>query len=180
MDQEHNIINWLDQQPWSTSLSRRTQNYGYQYDYTRKNIHPEPTTPISGPLLTVADMLHKFMSDAGYVVAESRRIMDSQKAGLINVDEIQVCYPVILVELFKYGGGQGQQGVAVFCEPGVLNVRIILYEMSCFADESGIRGEEELVKIARDIVVGGLDVIVDVFLLETIDSEGENYQQQQN
>jgi hypothetical protein len=105
-----------------------------------------------------------FECEAGYSVAESRRIMDSQKAGLIDIDEVQVCYPVILTELFKYRGGKGQQGVAVFCEPGVFNIRIILYEMGCFADESGIRCEE-LVKIARDIVESGLDVISDVFSL---------------
>jgi hypothetical protein len=117
------------------------------------------------------------MPQYGFTVsAASRRVMDSQKAGLIDIDEVQVCYPVIIVEFFKYGGGKRQQGVSVFCEPGVLNVGVILYEMSCFADETGIRGEE-LVKIARGTINPGLDVIVDVFVLETIDSQGKNYQQ---
>lgn len=55
--EEQEIITWLDQQQWSTSLSRRTQHYGYLYDYTRKNIDPIPTTPISGPLHHIATRL---------------------------------------------------------------------------------------------------------------------------
>lgn len=36
-DNELKIINALDQNEWSNSLSRRTQHYGYIYDYKSKN-----------------------------------------------------------------------------------------------------------------------------------------------
>jgi alkylated DNA repair dioxygenase AlkB len=55
--EEHEIITWLDKQLWSTALSRRTQHYGYIYDYTRKNVQATPTIPISGPLQKIAERL---------------------------------------------------------------------------------------------------------------------------
>ena len=53
---ERNIVEWLDQQTWNTSLQRRTQHYGYEYNYTSKSVSPK-TTPITGPLLCVANWL---------------------------------------------------------------------------------------------------------------------------
>jgi len=54
---EQDVISWLDQQPWSTKLKRRTQHYGYEYDYTKKNVSHTSGTPITGPLKTIADWL---------------------------------------------------------------------------------------------------------------------------
>lgn len=34
---ESNLIREIDQQPWDTSISRRTQHYGFRYDYTNKD-----------------------------------------------------------------------------------------------------------------------------------------------
>lgn len=51
-EQEQNIVAWLDTQPWSTALARRTQHYGYEYNYTSRT--PHPTTPMVGPLLNIA------------------------------------------------------------------------------------------------------------------------------
>lgn len=58
--EEQELISWVDQHPWSSELSRRTQHYGYQYDYTHRNI--QPTVPLSGPLL---QLQQKFVA-AGY------------------------------------------------------------------------------------------------------------------
>lgn len=33
---ENEIIKWLDTQKWSSSISRRTQHYGYEYNYYSK------------------------------------------------------------------------------------------------------------------------------------------------
>jgi alkylated DNA repair dioxygenase AlkB len=46
--EERELVLWLDQQPWSTELSRRTQHYGYQYNYTNRSI--QVTVPLTGPL----------------------------------------------------------------------------------------------------------------------------------
>ena len=48
-DEEREIIKWLDEQKWSTVLKRRTQHYGYEYNYGSKGV--KPTTPMSGPIL---------------------------------------------------------------------------------------------------------------------------------
>ena len=47
--EELELISWLDQQRWSTELSRRTQYYGYQYNYTSRSV--QTTVALSGPLL---------------------------------------------------------------------------------------------------------------------------------
>lgn len=38
--EEKDLISYIDSQPWSTKLSRRTQHYGYEYDYAKSNIDP--------------------------------------------------------------------------------------------------------------------------------------------
>lgn len=54
-DQEKDIINWLDRQQWSNQLSRRTQHYGYNYDYTTGAL--SKTKDLSGPLLEISNYL---------------------------------------------------------------------------------------------------------------------------
>lgn len=44
-DEEILLLSLINQEPWNTSLSRRTQHYGYIYDYTSKEASQE-TTPI--------------------------------------------------------------------------------------------------------------------------------------
>lgn len=39
------LINFIKTQDWNLSLSRLTQHYGYEYDYTRSQ-SPKPTKPI--------------------------------------------------------------------------------------------------------------------------------------
>lgn len=72
-DEEAELITWLDNQSWSTALSRRTQHYGYEYDYTRKNVHLTPTIPISGPLQKIADRLSEIMVPTQCIVNEYTR-----------------------------------------------------------------------------------------------------------
>lgn len=54
-EREKEIIAWLDKRPWSTNISRRTQHFGYEYNYQGKDILPGP--PLEGPILELADML---------------------------------------------------------------------------------------------------------------------------
>lgn len=44
-EEEQTLLEYIDAQPWNTSLSRRTQHYGYEYNYTDKEAK-KPTTPI--------------------------------------------------------------------------------------------------------------------------------------
>jgi alkylated DNA repair dioxygenase AlkB len=53
--EERDIMEWLDSQPWSAELSRRTQHYGYNYNY--KGGALTQTTPLSGQVKFVADKL---------------------------------------------------------------------------------------------------------------------------
>ncbi len=62
-ESERNVIAWIDQQPWNTSLKRRTQHYGYEYNYSGRGRAPlVSTTPISGPLLAIAEHLKDVFS----------------------------------------------------------------------------------------------------------------------
>jgi len=67
---EAQIIHWLDnriQNPWSTALSRRTQHFGYEYNY--KGGALKATEPIAGPLLTIRDHLKSLgIIDANQII----------------------------------------------------------------------------------------------------------------
>lgn len=54
--EETQLLEHINQESWNTSLSRRTQHYGYIYDYTSKNAS-EKTTPIPEWALFVVDRL---------------------------------------------------------------------------------------------------------------------------
>ena len=52
-ESEAKIVKYIDEQPWNTTLSRRTQHYGYEYDYKNTSVL-KPASPVAGPLLSVA------------------------------------------------------------------------------------------------------------------------------
>ena len=56
-DYEQSLISWLDTQPWSTTLNRRTQQYGYTYDYVSRIIRPSDN-PLHGKVLELAEWLN--------------------------------------------------------------------------------------------------------------------------
>lgn len=70
-EEEQRIIAWLDTQPWSTALKRRTQHYGYEYNYSSK--HVNPTTPMSGPILEIAQRFSKIMTPTQCIANEYYR-----------------------------------------------------------------------------------------------------------
>lgn len=37
-DEESSLVQIIDQRPWLNDLKRRTQHYGYKYDYTKKTV----------------------------------------------------------------------------------------------------------------------------------------------
>lgn len=47
LEEHDELMRVIDQQEWSDALKRRTQHYGYQYDYTRKTVD---TSMYLGPL----------------------------------------------------------------------------------------------------------------------------------
>ena len=56
-EKEAEIITWLDARPWSTEISRRTQHFGYSYNYNKKDI--TLTNPMEGPILEIAQMIEQ-------------------------------------------------------------------------------------------------------------------------
>lgn len=66
---ERQLINWIDQQTWNTSLKRRTQHYGYEYNYSSRAASKK-TTPLSGPLLELKDMLSSIMESEQCIINE--------------------------------------------------------------------------------------------------------------
>ena len=57
VDKEAEIISWLDSRPWSTEISRRTQHFGYDYNYKHKHVTPGPA--LEGPILEIAQMIQR-------------------------------------------------------------------------------------------------------------------------
>lgn len=57
IDKEHEIITWLDSREWSNKISRRTQHYGYEYNYGSKDIMIGPK--LEGPILDIANLITK-------------------------------------------------------------------------------------------------------------------------
>jgi len=89
---EQEIVSYLDKQPWSTKLTRRTQHYGYEYDYKSRKA-PLSATPISGPLRTVADHLAKYevLNPTQCIVNEY-----TQKQGISAHSDSNIFGPVIV------------------------------------------------------------------------------------
>lgn len=58
---EHEVLEWLDSKTWSTALSRRTQHYGYEYNYKSSNV--KETEKMSGVLLRIADKINDCLSN---------------------------------------------------------------------------------------------------------------------
>jgi len=56
-DKEKEIISWLDSRSWSNTLSRRTQHYGFEYNYKSKNLLSGPK--LEGPILEIAEIIKK-------------------------------------------------------------------------------------------------------------------------
>lgn len=52
---EKRIIEWLDTKTWSNALSRRTQHYGYIYNYKQTNL--EPGEKFDGWIYTLSQFL---------------------------------------------------------------------------------------------------------------------------
>lgn len=56
-EMEQKLISWIDEQSWNTSIKRRTQHYGYEYNYSQR-VALQKTTPIAGPLLEICEQLY--------------------------------------------------------------------------------------------------------------------------
>ena len=67
------IIEWLDKQEWSNTLSRRTQQYGYTYDYKSRNINP--TKPLTSYILKIA----KWLKEIGLMRNPNQCIVNEYK-----------------------------------------------------------------------------------------------------
>lgn len=67
--QEKELVKYLEQQPWSDALQRRTQHYGFLYDYQRRRITGE-TSPFTGPVRQLAEALR----DQGLLAAPLDRL----------------------------------------------------------------------------------------------------------
>ena len=64
------IIDWLDKREWSNALSRRTQHYGYEYQYQTTELKSGP--PFEGVIADIA----KFLID--------QKIMDRVDQCIVN------------------------------------------------------------------------------------------------
>ena len=58
-DVERQTVQYLDGREWSTKLSRRTQHFGYEYDYKSRKV-PVSASPLGGPIKQIADYLAQY------------------------------------------------------------------------------------------------------------------------
>lgn len=56
IDKESEIIKYIDTKDWNLSLKRRTQHYGYEYNYSSRSAETL-APPLEGPIKQVADVL---------------------------------------------------------------------------------------------------------------------------
>lgn len=59
IEREQAILKYLDTEPWSTELSRRTQHYGVEYDYQSRSLKPKSAPAMAGEVLEVAQWLER-------------------------------------------------------------------------------------------------------------------------
>lgn len=52
---EANILNFLDAQPWDSSIKRRTQHYGHRFSYLSKSVAQDAGSPMPPCILAVID-----------------------------------------------------------------------------------------------------------------------------
>lgn len=55
---EYTLMEWIDSIPWNEDLSRRTQHYGYKYDYKSRTALSK-TQPLTGPLRDIANKINE-------------------------------------------------------------------------------------------------------------------------
>ena len=59
-EEEKHLVHWINSQPWNNSLPRKTQHYGYVYDYRLRTVgRPEDAIPIPPCLQRLGDRLAK-------------------------------------------------------------------------------------------------------------------------
>jgi alkylated DNA repair dioxygenase AlkB len=58
----------IDSRPWSDKLARRTQHYGYEYDYRARNSPPRTTTAIPDLLVQLGAILPGFARPPDQVI----------------------------------------------------------------------------------------------------------------
>ena len=56
-NEEKLLLDYINNQEWSTELTRRTQHYGYHYSYKSGKL--TPTVSLDGPILELANYLNK-------------------------------------------------------------------------------------------------------------------------
>jgi alkylated DNA repair dioxygenase AlkB len=59
-DEEVQLLKYINSQPWNTSLSRRTQHYGYLYNYSNSNVL-KSTIAIPPQLLVYKQRLEAYL-----------------------------------------------------------------------------------------------------------------------
>lgn len=92
------ILKYLDSRPWSTALKRLTQQYGYSYDYTRKNTVPLPSSPIEGVLRLLTNHINAVYAPQ-FGVTFDRIIVNeyTQQQGIRpHIDKPDIFGPVVM------------------------------------------------------------------------------------
>jgi len=59
-EEEKSLVKFIDEQKWNTSISRRTQHYGYNYSYTGRDV--TPTTPIPPIFSSIRERLRSYFN----------------------------------------------------------------------------------------------------------------------
>lgn len=91
--EEQAIIQELDSRSWSTALARRTQHYGFEYDYKSKDAQ-KTAPPLSGSILMIAERLR----DTGYMSLPTQCIVNeyTRSQGISAHTDAAIFGPVIV------------------------------------------------------------------------------------
>lgn len=102
-EEEKQLSNTIDKQPWNNELSRRTQHYGYEYNYTSKSLEQEDSSNV----LTTPELFKTLLEKIKEKCPNETKDLDfkqvivneySQKQGISkHVDHCQAFGPVIVI-----------------------------------------------------------------------------------
>lgn len=79
--EETRLLQEIDEQEWSNALDRRTQHYGYIYDYKAKGTKAEPTQPMPPLIASLAKRVSKTCKELGISLKPDQAIVNEYLPG---------------------------------------------------------------------------------------------------
>lgn len=82
LEESFKLIDYIENQPWSSELNRRVQHYGYRYNYKSRNLDvSSEVLKIEQPFVGLLDILTYELSELGLKTRPNQVIVNEYKIG---------------------------------------------------------------------------------------------------